>query len=112
VYKLPSLGKRDKEDIAEVAKFAPAATTGAVRLALLVGPAANPARRKLPVTEALGGKKGASPVPTVDVPTQTAGDAPANAAPGRKPPTLLKPGEKPEFGKSNAGDGADAPPPQ
>jgi hypothetical protein len=111
VYKLPALSKRDKEDIAEVAKFAPAATTGAVQLALLVGPAANPARRRLPMTDASGGQKSAvAAVPAVDVPTQTAGDAPANASPGRKPPTLLKPGEKPEFGKSNA-DGADAPPP-
>jgi hypothetical protein len=109
VYKLPGLSKRDKEDIAEVAKFAPAATTGAVRLTLLTGPAANPVRRKLPMTAATAGV-----VPAVDVPTQTAGDAPANASPGRKPPTLLKPGEKPEFGKSNAGDGtgggAGAPP--
>jgi hypothetical protein len=115
VYKLPALGKRDKEDIAEVAKFAPAATTGAVRLTLLVGPAANPARRKLPMTEGPGGQEtsgSVAVVPAVDVPTQTAGDAPANAGPGRKPPTLLKPGEKPEFGKSNAEDGAGAPPPQ
>ncbi len=110
VYKLPALSKRDKEDMAEVAKFAPAATTGAVRLALLVGPAANPARRRLPMTDATGVQKGGGVVPTVDVPSQTAGDAAANASPGRKPPTLLKPGEKPEFGKSNAGDGAGAPP--
>jgi hypothetical protein len=114
VYKLPALSKRDKEDIAEVAKFAPAATTGAVRLTLLVGPAANPARRRLPITDAAGAKSAGvgAAAPAVDLPAQTAGDAPANASPGRKPPTLLKPGEKPEFGKSNAGDGAGAPPPQ
>jgi len=83
VYKLPALSKRDKEDIAEVAKFAPAATTGAVRLALLTGPAANPARRRLPMTESAGGQKVGGVVPAVDVPTQTAGDAAPNSSPGR-----------------------------
>ncbi len=64
------------------------------------------------MTAATAGEKAAGVVPAVDVPTQTAGDAPPNASPGRKPPTLLKPGEKPEFGKSNAEDGAGATPPQ
>lgn len=103
VYKLPALTKRDKEDLEDVAKFTPPVTTGPVRLALLTGKPVTP-KGKLPVAEAPAPTSAAgaeASAPAVSVPTQTAGDAPANSSGGRKPPTLLKPGEKPEFGKSN-----------
>ncbi len=109
VYKLPPLNKRDKEDRADVAKFTPPVTTGAVRLALLTGPVAGAQRGKLPVAAATTAPVGLGTVPTVDAPTQTAGATPSNSTGGRKPPTLLKPGEKPEFGGSNAGTGTGAP---
>jgi hypothetical protein len=109
VYKLPGLTKRDKEDLEDVAKFAPPVTTGAVRLALLTGRPIAP-KGKLPIAEGeAAASQAAGAGATVSVPTQTAGDGPSNSAAGRKPPTLLKPGEKPEFGKSN-NDGTAAPP--
>jgi hypothetical protein len=111
VYKLPALSKRDKEDIAETVKFTPPVTTGAVRLGLLTGPAPVAARGRPPIPEGAVTSAAVGPgaVPMVDAPTQTAGASPNNSTGGRKPPTLLKPGEKPEFGGSNAGTGTGAP---
>jgi hypothetical protein len=102
VYKLPPLSKRDKEDMAEVAKFAPPPGSGPVRFSLLTGPAvaAKKAAAKLDrssVAQVGAGAKSA--VDSTEAAQTNAEPAPATAP--RKPPTLLNPGEKPEFGKAN-----------
>lgn len=90
VYKLPALSKTDEEDMAEVAKFAPALGTGNVRLARLTRPVQVEA-----------------PAESLAVPNSPAAAAAAIVKPAvtpsgpRKPPSLLKPGEKPEFGSAN-----------
>ncbi len=110
VYKLPALSKRDKEERLEVAKFSPPVTTGAVRLGLLTGPAPVAAHGRPAAAGKVATPTLSAAVPTVEVPTETAGEGPSNSSAGRKPPTFLKPGEKPEFGKAN--EGAVAAPPQ
>jgi len=95
IYKLPPLSKHDREDMSEVAAFAPPAGSGPVTLDKLTGPKPVMAVRTkdAPATVAAG------PVmPTVTTSaaagSETAGDEPA---PARKPPTLLNPGEKAEM---------------
>lgn len=138
VYKLPPLGKEDREDMAEVAKFSPPPGAGVVSLARLTVPvevagnsgaagvasapkaavaaAGAGSARAVPVSAAvatpvLGGQVSARPELAAQgsgsgvsarveqaIPTTGAGVQPG----ARKPPTLLNPGEKPEFGRSNA----------
>ncbi len=102
VYKLPGLTKRDKDDMAEVAKFAPPPGSGPVTFHLLTGPAT--------AVKKAAGKLDRSSVADLDAGLKTAVDStapaqtneePAPATAPRKPPTLLNPGEKPEFGKAN-----------
>jgi hypothetical protein len=89
VYKLPPLTKRDREDMAEVAKFAPPASLDPVVLRRLI----SPAERK---------RAEAAVTAPVSVPIPAAMSAVDSTSTGvRKPPTLLKPGEKPEFGSAN-----------
>ncbi len=92
VYKLPPPTKRDREDMAEVAKFAPPASLAMVDLKrLAVKPAAAAVVASAPVA---GGAN------EVGAPVASGGDA----EPKRKPPTLLLPGEKAEFSpKKTAG---------
>jgi hypothetical protein len=93
VYKLPALSKADREDIAEVEKFAPPETDAPVRLAKLTVPL--PTAK--PTADVSVEKGMVAPAPPV-----VAGGQIVEAKPEtRKPPTLLKPGEKPEFGTAN-----------
>jgi hypothetical protein len=143
VYKLPPLQQGDLQDMAEVAKFAPAEAAGPVNLDALVrrlsapdagGPAsagtavasasapgsasvpgsasasAQPASSLATAAPVSAPNSSAKPTPPGMLPGTAAGPAPAeslapaNAAPPtgvRKPPTLLNPGEKPEFGSAN-----------
>jgi hypothetical protein len=90
VYKLPPLSSRDREDIAAVSEFAPPAVTeGKVTLGRLTTPA-----RAAPVV---------STAPQSVAAAQAQADAGLAPAPPvkRNPPTLLNPGEKPEFGTAN-----------
>jgi hypothetical protein len=91
VYKLPPPTKRDREDMAEVAKFAPPASLAMVDLKRLAArPAAAAAVARAPVSG--GANEVGAPV--------ASGEAEAK----RKPPTLLLPGEKAEFSpKKTAG---------
>jgi hypothetical protein len=101
LYKLPPLGKADREDIVEVAKFAPPETDAPIRLAKLTVP--------LPTTKPTADvsvvKGMVAPAPPVVAGGQAVGEKPET----RKPPTLLKPGEKPEYGTAN-GQGAEPQP--
>ncbi len=125
VYKLPPPRKEDMEDMAEVAKFTPPSGSGAVSLEALARrvereKAADEERVSVAAARATAGAApgaaGAAPAaagPTVPASASAApaairsqGDA-ANAAPlaapaTRRAPTLLNPGEKPEFGSGNA----------
>jgi hypothetical protein len=91
LYKLPPPSGRDREDMAEVAKFAPPAIkTGMVRLPRLTGP----------VTAFTAVRT--AQVPEVQAPAASAAATSPSPAPARRaPPTFLEPGEKPEFGKPN-----------
>jgi hypothetical protein len=103
IYKLPVLTKRDKDDMAEVAKFAPPPGSGPVAFQLLTG-SARASRRtaaKLDKSAAAQVDAGTETAVNSTEPAQTSEEGkPATAGP-RKPPTLLNPGEKPEFGKAN-----------
>jgi hypothetical protein len=94
VYKLPPLTKKDRDDMAEVASFAPPASMADVSLRRLLAPArVETAAAAVPVVPA-------GVAHAAETPTQEADPPPG---PGqRKPPTLLNPGEKPLFGSSNA----------
>jgi hypothetical protein len=96
VYRLPALTKRDRDDMAEVAAFAPPASLADVSLKRLQMPArsAQAIRRAEVQSSAVTGP-GAVPEAAVDLGSSA-------AASPRRPPTLLKPGEKPEFGTGNA----------
>jgi hypothetical protein len=96
VYSLPAPTKRDMEDLAEVAKFAPPASDGPVRLARMLP---EPGGAALPATVATEQQALSVPLSTT---TQAATSGQANlgdVAPttNRKRPSLLNPGEKPEF---------------
>jgi hypothetical protein len=116
VYKLPPLGKKDVEDIAEVAKFAPPAGLGAVKLARLTGGGERETRKRLPGVGPPAGTVAGSAVGMAASGAVSGGaggiapDAGSGTADpvgegqttgGRKAPTLLKPGEKPEFKTKN-----------
>jgi hypothetical protein len=96
VYKLPPLTKRDKDDMAEVGAFAPPASVADVSLKRLVVPAKSAqALRRAELQSAAVKGPGVVPEASVDLGSSA-------AASPRRPPTLLKPGEKPEFGTGNA----------
>ena len=84
VYKLPPLSKSDVEDMAQVKKFAPPVETGNVVLTGLTTP--------MKVADADAVREAAA--------AALAMSAVAPNGP-RKPPSLLKPGEKPQFGSGN-----------
>ena len=83
VYKLPALSKSDLEDMAQVKKFAPPVETGNVVLTSLTTPVK--AENVEAVREAAAALAMSAIAPSLP----------------RKPPSLLKPGEKPEFGSGN-----------
>ena len=131
VFRLPELKPRDKEDLAEVEKFAPPPDDGPVVLSLLTGgakPAAAPATtgtgpkvagdRKLPngpvmavrgepttiAATAMPGVARHAAADSTLTPVTTQEAAAEVVTTGRKkPPTLLYPGEHAEFGGSNGG---------
>jgi len=100
VYTLPAPSARDKKDLEEVAKFAPPPAGDApVSLTRIVVPVTQPGEI------APGNAVVAAPVQTpvggvTSVAGGTVGDAPPDAV--RKPPSLLNPGEKPEFKDKSA----------
>lgn len=83
VYRLPPLTALDRADLAELEKVAPPHGRGKVELAGLAKE-----ERQAAATEAAS---------VVETDTIVNGDSQGP----RKPPTLLKPGEKPEFGRAN-----------
>jgi hypothetical protein len=93
-YRLPPLSARDREDMAAVAKFAPPpVSSGPVLLTRITTPVVAPA--------ATGAAAAAPAVAEQNdaLLRQTAEGPEQDTSPvQRKPPTLLKPGEKPEFG--------------
>ena len=105
VYSLPELRKEDKEDIAEVAAFAPPVTSGPVKLARLFEPGASK-----PAETADAGAKAVlsvpvsastlAPTPRTTPEQGNVGDVATTGT--RQRPTLLNPGEQPEFKDKNA----------
>jgi hypothetical protein len=96
IYKLPGLKKQDLNDMAESAKFAPPASTENVVLKRLTRPVA-----AAMVAENRAGAATPAPAsaPAVLVaPLGAQGDGQSGP---RKRPTLMNPGEKPEFGSGN-----------
>jgi hypothetical protein len=113
VYTLPAPSKRDLEDLDFVAKFAPPPTEYPVRLAKLIGtPATSGPAAGAEATTAVEAATApaasqtglATPVSTTTQArlTTAAAAEPDSAATGRKRPTLLNPGEVPEFHDKNA----------
>jgi hypothetical protein len=94
VYKLPPLTKKDQQDMAEIAAFTPPASTSDVVLRRLTTPVKVKRASVQAPPEAL---RPSGLGPKADDAMVTGG----GVAPPRKPPTLLKPGEKPEFGSAN-----------
>jgi hypothetical protein len=88
IYKLPALSKKDTDDMAEVEKFAPPVSTENVALKRLTRPM-KAAKADERAEEAASGAAAALVTP------------PSASAGPRKRPTLLNPGEKPEFGSPN-----------
>jgi hypothetical protein len=122
VYKLPPLTKRDEADMAEVGKFAPPVSTATVTLARItksVGAekvedvnsmAAAEVRPEAAVsTTSVGGSAPSAAPAVAGKPSALAMAAgairpasPQSQETGPRPaPTLLKPGEKPEYGAGN-----------
>jgi hypothetical protein len=117
VYKLDAPDKHDLADMAQVARLAPPASSGEVTLPRIM----EALQAKRVVAEATIADSASAPVASpasatavlpvpaavaqAPVAMATERPGPANGdldpAPGRQPPTLLKPGEKPEFGKKN-----------
>jgi len=86
IYRLPELNKQDIDDLAKVQKLAPPPGTGRITLAGL----ADTAESAQSTTATISG----DPPPS---PANASGDSQAR----RPPPSILNPGEKPEFpGKS------------
>jgi hypothetical protein len=102
VYTLPPPGKRDLEDLAEVSKFAPPASDAPVRLAQLLSPHPGTA---LPAAVATQQEALSAPVSTTTAEARPSSGKAAEAVMEgdsqptgvRQRPTLLNPGEKPEF---------------
>jgi hypothetical protein len=91
VYQLPPLSKRDKEDMTEVAAYAPPASTAKVALTRITGPVKAPRRAV----------EDGSAASTLGAPPESSEVVGSNGQPPRRRPTLLNPGEKPEFGTAN-----------
>jgi hypothetical protein len=91
VYKLPPLSKKDRDDMAEIAAYAPPASTGDVTLARLT------TKAKPKVTEVKAAANSLAPVAAAEKPVAE-GDVQVGP---RKRPTLLNPGERPQFGSAN-----------
>jgi hypothetical protein len=99
VYKLPALSQQDREDIAEVERFAPPPSEAMVSLTRLAkGPAAAAAVGTAPEASVAGAAGVASPAASVPVSPE---EAPAETPARRKPPTLLNPGEHAEIPAKN-----------
>ena len=100
VYKLPEPDKQDRSDMALAAKSAPPVVgTGPIRLPAVVETASLEESASGPTAE-----KAAEAVarPAKTSKAEVVQPVAAAAPPVRKaPPTLMKPGEKPEFGKAN-----------
>jgi len=93
IYKLPPLTKKDRDDMAEIAAYTPPASTADVLLKRLMG------RAKVETASATVVPAGVAHM--AETPSQEADPPPG---PGqRKAPTLLNPGEKPQFGSANTG---------
>jgi hypothetical protein len=91
IYKLPPLTKKDRDDMAEIAAYAPPATMADVSLKRIM--------TRVKVETAAVAVVPAGVARVAETPAQEADPPPG---PGqRKPPTLLYPGEKPEFGSAN-----------
>lgn len=115
VYKLPEPDKQDLSDMALAAKGAPPVVgTGAIQLPKVVEVASvEPGEGgNSPRAAAAPGAAAVAARPTGAVASEAERASAAEAAAKRVPPTLLKPGEKPEFGKANpqpADDAGDEP---
>jgi hypothetical protein len=96
IYKLPPLSKKDREDMAEIAAYAPPASSGEVTLARLT----TKVRPEVTEVRAPVNSLAAAADPPVAQAAKVVveGDVPAGP---RKRPTLLNPGEKPLFGSAN-----------
>jgi hypothetical protein len=105
-YKLPPLSKHDREDMAEVAAFAPPAGSGPVSLDRMTAPRPVMALRQKDGPAALTTAGPITPTVTSSAAAGTGSDAVEDAPPpSRKPPTLLNPGEKAEMpGKKTTPD--------
>jgi len=100
LYKLPPLSKHDREDMTEVAAFAPPAGSGPVLLDRMTTPRPVMALRQKDGPATLAAQPA---MPTVSSSADAASEATDDApAPARKPPTLLNPGEKAEMPGKNA----------
>jgi len=86
IYRLPELNKQDIDDLAEIQKLAPPPGTGRITLAGL----ADTAESTQTATATISGDQ---PPP----PANASGDSQAR----RPPPSILNPGEKPEFPGKN-----------
>jgi hypothetical protein len=100
IYKLPALTRRDLDDMAEVASFAPPASTEDVVLKRLTRPvtAEMVAESRVAATSAAAAPASAPTVLVAPMGAIAQGDTQSGP---RKRPTLLNPGEKPEFGSGN-----------
>jgi hypothetical protein len=99
IYKLPPLSKQDKRDIAEVAGFAPPKSDAPVKLTRLTVPVSAPT--DLPTLAATETKPAVAPVAAKEPVVNTIVNGDIEQAERTSPPTLLNPGEKPEYGKAN-----------
>jgi hypothetical protein len=96
IYKLPPVTPHDREDIADVVKFAPPPiTSGVVTLPRITTPSGRSAAAAAPAPAAP-----ANHTPEPIQPAESAQSAQQHPT-RRAAPTLLEPGEKPEFGTPN-----------
>jgi hypothetical protein len=96
VYKLPPLTKKDRDDMAEIASYAPPTSTAEVKLARIT----TRARAQVTEMKVAANSLAATPVQPVAEAAKVVVEGDVQAGP-RKRPTLLNPGEKPEFGSAN-----------
>ena len=103
IYKLPPVTSHDRDDIADVMKFAPpAVTSGPVTLPRLTTPVSARTSAAATVTATDQSPVAQTPPQAASQPAESTQATQVQQQPARrKPPTLLEPGEKPEFGKPN-----------
>jgi hypothetical protein len=110
LYRLPPLTEQDKKDLAELKQYEPPPTSGPVQLRRITRAAIEAAAVSEETQE--GEKRHATPIPpapaatasSTPAPAKIPDNAPANAGDvetRRKPPSLLNPGESPDFGKKS-----------